>query len=239
MQLGELLSLFLGVLNIILWLFIFIPQLYLNYTKKSTDALSILLFVIVLCGGTLSLISAIIKGVAMPIIYLGIYHLFLNIVFITQLVYYRIYWTKKNFTKLELIISSTLLFITFITIILLIIFDFPLISAEIIAWVSCVLFSFSKIPQIILNHSRKTLVGLSLPTFIMLIVANLLLLSSIFVNLIDDFDIGKILLVNLQWIISSFFSLFFDFVLIYQFYLYGNTYQHIDDQDIQSIEYNP
>lgn len=95
--------------------------------------------------------------------------------------------------------------------------------ADLIGWASTFIFISSRIPQIYLNYTRGSVEGLSLNSFILINIANYLFVSSILVNLYDipSIDDKFIFFVNnIQWIMGSFCTSFFDAIIFYQFITY-------------------
>lgn len=72
-----------------LWLFVFIPQLYKNYKTQKSVALSLSLLFCLILGDIFSIISAHIKELNIVIIYAALYHIILDVIIISQIVYYR------------------------------------------------------------------------------------------------------------------------------------------------------
>lgn len=89
-SLGQELSWIFGIISNLLWLFVFIPQLYTNYKNKNANGLSLLLLFCLIFGDILSMISAISKQLNPVIIYSALYHIILDIIVICQIFYYRI-----------------------------------------------------------------------------------------------------------------------------------------------------
>jgi uncharacterized protein with PQ loop repeat len=98
-----------------------------------------------------------------------------------------------------------------------------IILADIIAWITAILFIISRIPQILLNYRRKSTDGLSIYSFVFLNIANYLFLASILVNICDiknEENINMFMINNLQWIIGPIITSFLDFFIFYQFVIY-------------------
>lgn len=93
MSLGQELSWIFGGISNGLWLFVFIPQLYKNYKTKNGNALSLLLLFCLIFGDIFSVVSALTKGLNLVIVYSAVYHIVLDIIVISQILYYR---TKCN-----------------------------------------------------------------------------------------------------------------------------------------------
>ena len=89
MWIGHTLSISFGYLSTVAFLFVCIPQLYLNYKEKSTQALSFYLVYLWFIGDIISVISCKIKENSNIIVYIGYFHIFCNIIFLFQILYYR------------------------------------------------------------------------------------------------------------------------------------------------------
>ena len=227
MLLGELLSLGFVITNIIISVFVLIPQMYLNYKIKSSKAISILLLIDIFWGGIMSLVSAILKQASMSIIYIGIHFTIINIIFLSQVIYYRI------FTFNEKILIFILSIICFGAIISTLVLQTE-ISINLLAWSASFLFCISKFPQIYLNYKRGTVDGLSFATFSTMLFTNICFISSILINAIDkQKPFIDLVILNIQWISSSLISMCASFVILYQFYYYkekGPGYIVIDEE---------
>ena len=86
---SEILSSAFGSLSMILWLFVFIPQIYINYQNKSSKALSIYLLLYFIIGNYFSKLSATYKDINSIIIFMANFHILLNFLIILQILYYR------------------------------------------------------------------------------------------------------------------------------------------------------
>lgn len=234
---GEILSNILGFWSSIVWFFVLIPQLVVNYKIKNSEAISLSLILLWIIGDIFSIISAQAKGISYTIIYIGLYHIVLGILFTVQIIYYRylnkyprgydrvpLIWEMEEQERLQILYPNEKIFLTVsvssITFSLFII-NQPYI-ADLIGWISTFIFIGSRIPQIYLNYQRKSTQGLSVYSFILVNIANLLFLSSILVNLCDTLDTPIFIINNLQWILGSSTTVFFDLIIFYQFQIYKN-----------------
>ncbi|KAF9346124.1 hypothetical protein BGX26_002393 [Mortierella sp. AD094] len=85
-----------------------------------------------------------------------------------------------------------------------------------LGWGSAVLYLGSRIPQIYKNWRLKSCEGLSAMMFLFSVLGNILYVSSIFLNSLDiDY-----LIKNMPWWLGSGGTLFFDFTIFFQFYIY-------------------
>lgn len=89
-MLGEVLSWVFSSLSNVSWLFVFIPQLIENYRKESSVAISYYLVLLLYIGDIFSIISVVSKGLSSVLIYVGVYHIIFDVVFIAQIIYYRL-----------------------------------------------------------------------------------------------------------------------------------------------------
>ena len=228
-----------------IFLFVFMPQFYENYINKDGNSISLILLFCLVFGDFLSMISGIQKGIPNVIIFSAIYHIILDYIIISQIIYYRKY--KKNSSSIELqneetsplldtVIENKRAFLftntenifiwlgyTFIAILALITYEINSeLLVDIIAWFATTVFIVSRIPQIILNFKRKSIKGLSIYSFILINICNLFFLLSILINLREKKrkDYIKFLLFNIQWLFGGFCTIFFDLIIFYQFYIY-------------------
>lgn len=157
----------------------------------------------------------------------------MNIIFISQVVYYK-YKRNIHYKHFEyiLIILTSLFSISLILITVYIPnnnIKESLVSS--IAWGASIFFCISKFPQIILNFQRKSIEGLAISTFGLIMLTNIFFIISILINSLDGYSIITLIKLNFQWLFSSIVSLFCDFIIIFQFFKYRNHYQLIDTID--------
>lgn len=241
-MLGEFLSWTISTLSNISWLFVFIPQILENIKNKSSDAISFYLILLWYIGDTFSTISVIYKSVTPILLYVGIYHIIFDLIFISQVIYYRLpaiqsypqllnedsyrydllYYIKDVITMQEV---YTFLGYNIVLILSQSVLHYlpHIIIGNIFAWLSTIIFLTSRLPQILLNYQRKSVRGLSFVTFFNIAIANQLFLISVLINLLD-FQSPilrlKFILENLPWIVGSSGTIFFDIILFLQFWKY-------------------
>lgn len=68
---------------------VFIPQIYKNYKNKNAEAISLSLLYCLILGDLFSIVSADYKKLNPVIIYSAIYHIFLDLLIVGQIIYYR------------------------------------------------------------------------------------------------------------------------------------------------------
>lgn len=242
-MIGELLSWTLSSFSNIVWLFVFTPQLYENNKNKSSDAISFYLLLLWYIGDTFSTLSVSYKQVSPILLYVGVYHIIFDIIFILQVIYYRLPYLDQYVALLEtntlskyeifyyikdvLNMNESLLFLSYNLTLLLIQPFLGMIPSNIIgnflAWSSTFVFFISRIPQIALNYKRKSVTGLSFITFINIIIANQLFLASILTPLIDidNQDRLNYIIQNFPWIAGSTGGIILDLIIFIQFIKYN------------------
>jgi uncharacterized protein with PQ loop repeat len=241
-MLGEVLSWVMSTLSNIVWLFVFIPQILENKRNKSSVAISFYLILLWYIGDTLSSISVVYKNAKPMLLYVGIYHIIFDLIFITQVIYYRLptiqtypHLLNENTYQYDLIfyikdvikmeeVSMFFGYNLFLLIILPVLQHIPhQIIGNILAWLSTIIFLVSRLPQILLNHKRRSVSGLSFITFINISIANQLFLISVLINLLDFTTSSlksKFIFENLPWIVGSSGTIFFDTIIFVQFLKY-------------------
>lgn len=213
--LGQKLAWIFSTVSNVLWLFVFVPQLYKNYKSQKSFALSLTLLFCLILGDILSIISAYIKELNIVIIYAAAYHIVLDLIIISQIIYYRRKTilnsesTEENAPLLEdvqddisldleydymylsfweflfVVTSSLVVFLISLFIVLNNNQFTQSILADIIAWSATCIFMLARIPQIWLNFKRKSTKGLSLLSFIVINIANMFFLVSILIVMCD------------------------------------------------------
>jgi hypothetical protein len=190
-------------------------------------------------GDIFAIIATLYKDVSVALLIIGIYRFIIDIVLTVQVLYYRIKNNGdasangyilddfpltetdfRNTTRRKIFRSEIVSLVGCVTFTFLLYIFFVKYASNILgdvfAWSATVIFITSRIPQILLNHKRKSVVGLSFNTFKMIIFSNILYISGL---LLPMYYPGRLnyFVNNLQWIIGSSIGLGFDFVIIYQF----------------------
>ncbi|KAI7892995.1 PQ loop repeat-domain-containing protein [Mucor mucedo] len=105
------------------------------------------------------------------------------------------------------------------------------IVPQMFGWGSAILYCSSRIPQIMQNFRNESVQGLSLVMFIFSVVGNITYCVSIVLESTDP----TYLLINYPWILGSGGTLFFDFTIFFQFYMYRKRtdveFKNINEDD--------
>lgn len=249
-MLGIILSWIFASLSNICWLYVYISQLKENYINKSDFNLN---FYFILCwfvSDTLSNFSAYYKEASIIIMYISSFNVIFDTIFICQYFYYKFYdlfnldnepllqnsdenkIIFKN-KKLKFLLKSVefqllLIYIVFIISIDLVISNIQIeriVIGQIYGWILCLLLVLARLPQIILHYNKKNVKKSTLFIFIAIICANLFLLTSILIILIDNNDNKfklEYIIKNIQFIVTPIITTSLDCIIIYQYYYYIN-----------------
>lgn len=90
--------------------------------------------------------------------------------------------------------------------------------AQFFGYLSAVLYLGSRVPQILLNFQRKSCEGISFLFFLFACLGNTTFIISVLSISMEP----RYLLVNASWLIGSIGTLFMDFVIFMQFFIYEN-----------------
>ncbi|KAI8991302.1 PQ loop repeat-domain-containing protein [Mycotypha africana] len=90
---------------------------------------------------------------------------------------------------------------------------------QLLGWGSAILYCSSRIPQIMQNFRNESVEGLSLCMFIFSVIGNVTYCMSIMLDSMEP----TYLLINYPWLLGSGGTLFFDFTIFFQFYMYRHS----------------
>ncbi len=234
---NEIISLILGICSSICWLIVDVPQIVHNYTTKSVNGISPLLFILIAAGDILYLVSSIItKGELVQYITGGIFCVIDSII-IAQLLIYRSKNRSKNNenhfenhfeNELELenmdnnvpkILSLAALAemvnaMSDQRIDTISIYKNNLIGI-IMEWIAVLIYFISRISQIIHNHKNKEVKDLT-KWFTFGMLGNILYIASLLVISVDL----QYLYNKLPWILNSALPLVCDLIILIQRFVY-------------------
>jgi hypothetical protein len=98
--------------------------------------------------------------------------------------------------------------------------------AQIFGWLCAALYLGSRIPQILLNFERKSCDGIAFLFFLFACLGNITYVVSILAVCTGK----NYLLVNSSWLVGSCGTLFEDFIIFCQFFLYNKANNNIDSE---------
>lgn len=95
-------------------------------------------------------------------------------------------------------------------------------GAQIMGYLSALLYLGARIPQIIQNHKRKSVHGLSLLFFLFSTLGNLTYAGQILFYRSDS----QYIILNMSWLLGSLGTIFEDSFIFLQFYMYKDSREH-------------
>jgi hypothetical protein len=247
-MLGEILSWCFAILSNITWLCVYISQLKENYINKSNFNLSFYFIFCWFISDTLSNYSGYYKGSPIIILYISSCNTIFDTIFICQYFYYKFHDSfnldnyeplledrDRNINKTQIIFKTIFDILKTIEIQLLLIYIFFIISIDVIinithiekviigqiyGWVLCTVLILARLSQMMFNYNKENIKKSSGFIFISIICANLFLLTSILLRLIDINDNNKLEYINknIQWVITPIITSLLDFIIIYNNY---------------------
>ncbi|KAF8003999.1 hypothetical protein HF325_001447 [Metschnikowia pulcherrima] len=98
-----------------------------------------------------------------------------------------------------------------------------LMGPQIVGYLSALLYLGARIPQIIQNHKRRSVDGLSLLFFLFSTLGNLTYAGQILFYRSDL----QYLLLNMSWLLGSLGTIFEDCIIFLQFYMYKGHHEAV------------
>lgn len=221
----QLLSLLLVIFSAIFYSIVTFPQLFLNCRNKTTKGIDTIFILTWIFADYFTLISVIRKNLPITTISMCIFHILCTILLIIQKVYYS---KSLSFNRKTGMISTLIFIVTCILTFLVFSYN-TILFADITGWLSCLLYIFSPIPQLIYNYRRKSVDGLSSLLFIFLIIGNSLFIASI---LVISTEFGYIYQ-SLQIIVTDTICNVLYIIICIQFIMYDK--RPSSDDDINNI----
>lgn len=99
------------------------------------------------------------------------------------------------------------------------------LGPQIVGYLSALLYLGARIPQIIQNHRRRSVEGLSLLFFLFSTLGNVTYAGQILFYRTDP----QYVLLNLSWLLGSLGTIFEDCIIFLQFYMYSDEHLAVED----------
>lgn len=212
----EYLSYVFTVISVILYSIVYLPQIKLMYTTKSSQGLSLTMMLLWTQADVLSLVASIISNLQLGIIILGWYDFAIG-TFTTILAF--VYKRDKNLYETTFVLCSVL--VNTVTCILLTCLvrepNYPI--GEALGWLTSAIYIIGRLPQLYLNVKRKSTEGLSFWMYLLSFLGNVFYLCSIFTYSLESVYIRTIL----PWIVLTCSTIALDIVLFAQYFVYYNS----------------
>lgn len=285
---NESISNILGSISLYCWIVVFLPQIYENYSRGSSEGLSIEFIIIWLIGDIFNVLGSVLQRLIFTAILLAIYYTIADVILLFQCLKYgnhsmdiyksspaspfnekmkilmnRIFggYEPADTTELQPLLSNTtkttlqkeniivkrikeMLVVCAVVIIGILSWYITYISkpdhhkvplddrvsfnitAQFFGYISAVFYLASRLPQIFLNIKNKSTDGISFLFFLLACLGNITFVLSVLSISLDK----KYILVNLSWLIGSSGTLFMDFLILCQFFYYGEKKEELSDE---------
>ena len=242
----------LGLSSTIIWMYAQIPQIVMNFKRKSADGLSFAFLCLLVSGDLCNFLGALINNGLLTQLITAIWFLIVDVFCLFQYVYYI--WVRprccKNKDKLrdenQLLIQGQYDALPAIPLLFaatakaaqqgtMLKSDYPnpykppALYGTILGWLSAASYISSRTPQIIKNFRRKKTEGVSCQFFISAVLGNSTYAASIFLK---DPHWGYIW-GQFPWLVGSAGILFFDFTVLFQFFYFGSEKK--SDADVSTV----
>ncbi|KAJ1935353.1 hypothetical protein FBU59_005413 [Linderina macrospora] len=244
---GEAVSSLFGTLAIGLWLVALLPQIYENWSRKSTDGLSTLFLALWLIGDAMNLVGCVILKQQPFQTFLSAYFTVTDLIMIIQ---YFMYRGNKPVQIGSVPTESTSLlsgnaveerkqpwqrksvwfmvgWVVGVAVFWIIVRHWHVIKPSIdmqvfgqtMAWASMIFYHSSRLPQLWLNHKRQSVEGLAMAMFVVIFSANGAYATSLITAIaMGDDDMFRR---SLAFVYGSIGSMVLDVFVLMQFYMFN------------------
>lgn len=230
-----------GYLSIFCWFIVLVPQIHLNYKRKSCQGVSLLFYLMWSLGDLFNLTGAVMENLILTAIILPLYYIVADCVVLSQFYIYRnnsrteeqtplleestnkptntagcwrvVGWTV-TLIAVALCLSSILLWSMDIP---LADIDWQRIVAQSCGYLSAAVYLGAYVPQILRNYRSKSTEGLSMMMFILVVVANLTYCLSVLSAQPPSLEY---LMKYASWLLGASGTIWLELAILYQFYLY-------------------
>lgn len=232
-----------GMLSMVFWLFCTSPQIYQNFKTKKVDGVSPSFFSLIFIGNISSIVGLFtVQKYLMTQVFSGFLFLILDGICFLQFIYYhyifpRFFQQIKNNSSGEMsssncnnseeeeeevedfkppLLSNMLVLSNSIN------WEEPYKGKELfgtmLGWLSFLIYTGSRIPQVLKNYKSKVAGDISFYYILLAVLGNLAYIISILLK----WD-GQLIWQQTSYILSSFFPLICDLILIYQKMIYKSA----------------
>ncbi|KAJ2845780.1 putative vacuolar membrane transporter for cationic amino acids [Coemansia brasiliensis] len=244
-----LVSAFFGYVSIACWIFVLVPQIHLNYKRKSCEGVSLVFYALWSLGDVFNLTGALLENLLFTAILLPLYYIFTDIIVLSQFYIYR----NRPFPSDGSILSesSALLerdsekpkwsfkrllgWLCVLVFMFICVVQFQLypermlkvsireILAQLCGYLSAAVYLGAYIPQIAHNYRTQSTEGLSMVMFIVVTIANITYCLSILTAQAPTFDY---LCKYASWLLGASGTIWLELIILYQFYIYRHSSSH-------------
>ncbi|KAJ2502929.1 putative vacuolar membrane transporter for cationic amino acids [Coemansia sp. RSA 1972] len=229
-----------GYVSLACWVFVLVPQIRLNFQRKSCEGVSLAFYTLWALGDLFNLAGAILDNLLLTAIVLPAYYILTDIVVLGQFYVYRPRRPDEEHMERQLLISRAekktmrwpikagMAASVVFCIVVLGLYSEWIVQmgvrravAQLCGYSSAAVYLSAYVPQILQNHRSKSTEGLSVLMFIVVTIANITYCLSI---LTAQPPTHEYLAKYASWLLGASGTIWLELIILYQFYLYrGNS----------------
>ncbi|KAI9476809.1 putative vacuolar membrane transporter for cationic amino acids [Coemansia sp. RSA 989] len=235
-----------GYVSIACWIVVLVPQIHLNYKRKSCEGVSLVFYALWSLGDVFNLSGALLENLLFTAILLPLYYIFTDIIVLSQFYIYR---NRSYPTDGSILSESSALLETesekpkwsfkqllgwlcTLALALICMMQFQLYPermlkmslretlAQLCGYLSAAVYLGAYLPQIAHNYRTQSTEGLSMAMFIMVTIANITYCLSILTAQAPTFDY---LCKYASWLLGASGTIWLELIILYQFYIYRHN----------------
>jgi uncharacterized protein with PQ loop repeat len=201
------LSYIFGIISLIFYSIVYIPQFHLIYKLKNSSGISIWTILLWTQADILSLVGTIVLQLHKSIIIIGWYHYIVGVAMIMWILYYRKYNTilETLGVIIFLLINTSVCIYLNITI-----NESHDTIGESIGWLTMGLYLLGRFPQIWMNYKLKSTEGLSILMYVFTMLGNI---TYIIIIILEPEN-------NMPWLVNGITTILLDILVVGQHYYY-------------------
>ncbi|KAJ2126000.1 putative vacuolar membrane transporter for cationic amino acids [Coemansia sp. RSA 720] len=233
---------FFGYVSLACWVFVLVPQIRLNYQRKSCEGVSLAFYALWALGDLFNLAGAILDNLLLTAIVLPAYYILTDVVVLGQFYAYRprcpvdeehmerqplIARTDKKPRRWPIKAVMAAAVVVFCIVVLGLYSEWIVqmgvrrAVAQLCGYSSAAVYLSAYVPQILQNYRSKSTEGLSVLMFVVVTIANITYCLSI---LTAQPPTHEYLTKYASWLLGASGTIWLELIILYQFYLYrGNS----------------
>lgn len=230
-----------GISSTLIWMWAQLPQIYMNFKSHRADSLSVYFLLFLILGDVSNLVGCLLTGGLVTQVITSSFFCAVDGFCMLQYIYFecirpKCCGNKRDYNGLNaepLNDGNIGAGFVYTGVASALLYSYPnpyskdYLLGTLIGWVSCTVYSSSRVFQIIKNFKRKDTEGLSMQFFICAWLGNCTYAISIFLK---DTHWGY-LWMQFPWLVGSIGPMILDFIVLFQFFRYRrakrNLYQDI------------
>ncbi|KAJ2304923.1 putative vacuolar membrane transporter for cationic amino acids [Coemansia sp. RSA 2706] len=223
-----------GYVSLACWVFVLVPQVYLNHKRKSCAGVSLAFYLLWALGDLLNLAGALLENLLFTAILLPAYYIFTDAIVLSQFYYYRKSAGDGSGERLPLVGAAAekrpgrlatwhvLAGGLAAAVLVLAAWLAPRsVVAQVCGYASAAVYLGAYVPQIVHNYRERSTEGLSMLMFVVVTIANITYCMSI---LTAQTPTHEYLRKYAAWLLGAAGTIGLELIILYQFYIYRHSH---------------